>query len=253
MDPAERVRLLIFVRVEGLKIKSVKARQLDMPTLRHRYLYIFLDEAGNFDFTKNGTRYLQVGAITKERPFHACKALNELKYDLVEKGLNIEYFHAAEDQQATRNEVFAIISDCLDGVRFDSIYLDKHKLCVSPKQGHRFYVTMLEQLLAHILSVHDLKAFQEVIVFTDRIPVNKKRGEVEKAVKQTLSRTLPKHSRYRIFHHDSKSNFDLQIADYFNWASFRYLRDDDDRAYKVICRAVKARLEVETQADSEDM
>lgn len=129
-----------------------------MPTSRHRYLYIFLDEAGNFDFTKNGTRYLQVGAITKERPFHACKALNELKYDLVEK-----------------------------------------------------------------------------------------------AVKQTLSRTLPKHSRYRIFHHDSKSNFDLQIADYFNWASFRYLRDDDDRAYKVICRAVKARLEVETRADSEDM
>lgn len=166
-----------------------------MKESRKRHLSIFLDEAGNFDFSKNGTRYFQVGAITKERPFHACKALNELKYDLVEKGLDIEYFHAAEDQQATRNEVFAIIRENLDGVRFDSIYLDKQASGHESKHDHAFYVEM--------------------------------------------------------FHHDSKSNFDLQIADYFNWAAFRYLRDGDDRSYKLIAPVVRPALEFTYPAEGD--
>ena len=47
-----------------------------------RFLYIFLDEAGNLDFSPTGTRFFLLGAVTKERPFHAYKELTELKYDL---------------------------------------------------------------------------------------------------------------------------------------------------------------------------
>jgi len=164
----------------------------------------------------------------------------------------VEYFHAAEDQQSTRNEVFGIIARCLEGVRFDSIYLDKHKAREGRKKGHSYYVTLLESLLKHLIDDHDMTVFREVIVFTDRIPVNKKRGEVEKAVKQTLSRKLPKGTRYRIFHHDSKSNFDLQIADYFNWAAFRFLRDDDRRSFKIIEPAIRRiwELEIEDEGDT---
>ena len=219
-----------------------------MQQVTDRHLYIFLDEAGDFDFSDSGSPYLQVGAITKERPFHACRALNELKYDLVEKGVDIEYFHAAEDQQNTRNEVFAIIEKNLEGVRFDSVYLDKRASQETTRRGHGFYVPLLKKLLLHLLEAHDLGAFKEVIVFTDRIPVNKKRNEVEKGVKQTLSKALPKGTRYRIYHHDSKSNFDLQIADYFNWAAFRYLRDGDERSYKIIKPVVQERLKFELEA-----
>ena len=62
---------------------------------KERFLYIFLDEAGNLDFSRNGTKYFVLGGITKERPFHAYKELTELKYDQVERGTALEYFHAA--------------------------------------------------------------------------------------------------------------------------------------------------------------
>ena len=39
--------------------------------------------------------------------------MTELKYDLIETGANMEYFHAAEDAQATRNRVFDIINAAL--------------------------------------------------------------------------------------------------------------------------------------------
>ena len=64
---------------------------------RERFLYIFLDEAGNPDFSPNGSRFFALGSITKERPFNAYKELTELKYDLVEQGTALEYFHATEN------------------------------------------------------------------------------------------------------------------------------------------------------------
>jgi hypothetical protein len=40
-----------------------------------RFLYIFLDEAGNLDFSPSGTRYFILSSITKERPFNAYREL----------------------------------------------------------------------------------------------------------------------------------------------------------------------------------
>jgi hypothetical protein len=60
-----------------------------------KYLYLFLDESGDFNFTRNGTRYFLLTSVTKERPFEAFKALHDLRYDLVERGVEVdEYFHA---------------------------------------------------------------------------------------------------------------------------------------------------------------
>lgn len=86
-----------------------------------RFIYIFLDEAGNLDFSPSGTRYFVLSSITKERPFEAYKDFTELKYDLIELGTNIEYFHASEDSQAVRNRVFEIIQTRLQGMRIDSL------------------------------------------------------------------------------------------------------------------------------------
>jgi hypothetical protein len=69
-----------------------------------RFLYIFLDEAGNFDFSSNGTRYFVMACITRERPFGDYNDFIQLKYDLVEHGDEVEYFHASEDKQAVRDK-----------------------------------------------------------------------------------------------------------------------------------------------------
>ena len=92
-----------------------------------RFLYIFLDEAGNLDVSKHGTKYFVLGGITKERPFHAYKELTEFKYDQVERGTALEYFHASENAQAVRNGVFDIIERHLAGVAVDAIIVEKTK------------------------------------------------------------------------------------------------------------------------------
>ena len=189
--------------------------------MTEHFLYVFLDEGGNFDFSAGGTPYFLLTSIVKERPFAAYQDMTELKYDLIETGANIEYFHAAEDAQATRNRVFDIIERRLEGVRIDSLIIEKRKTGPALQHPEKFYPKMLGYLLRHVLERHHLDRYREVLVFTDRIPVAKKRNAVEKAVRMTLADMLPKSARYRLLHHDSKSNFDLQIADYCNWAIYR--------------------------------
>jgi hypothetical protein len=44
---------------------------------------------------------------------------------------------------------------------------------------------------------------------------------------------------YRVLHHDSKSNFDLQIADYCTWAIYRKWSLADPRSFQFIVPVVQ--------------
>lgn len=207
-------------------------------------LYIFLDEAGNFDFSHSGTKYFVITSLTKRRPFEAYKELTELKYDLLELGINLEYFHAAEDKQATRNRAFEIISGHLKEVRLDSLIVEKSKTGPALREEVRFYPEMLGYLLKYVLNKENLRNVQETIIVTDRIPIQRKRDAIEKAIKQTLMISLPQGIPYRILHHESKSNVDLQIVDYCNWAVYRKWDRDDKRSYDKIRRAIRSEFDI---------
>jgi len=207
-------------------------------------VYIFLDEGGNFDFSPSGTHYFVLTSLTKSRPFKAYIALNELKYDLIESGINLEYFHAAEDTQETRNQVFDVIEQHLTEVRLDSLIIEKRKTGHALQTEMRFYPEMLGYLLKYVLNGINLQEVCEAIIVTDRIPIAKKRQAVEKAVKITLAHMLPQHIPYRILHHESKSNIDLQIADYCNWAIYRKWDRGDERSYKKIEKAIKSEFPI---------
>lgn len=209
-----------------------------------QFLYIFLDEAGDLNFSPSGTKYFVITSLTKRRPFEAYKALTELKYDLIELGVNIEYFHAAEDQQATRNRVFDIVAAHLAEVRLDSLVVEKCKTGPSLRAEVRFYPEMLGHLLKYVIRSVDLKNVKEIIIVTDRIPVERKREAVEKAIKQTLAAMLPAGVRYRVLHHQSKSNLDLQIVDYCNWAIYRRWDRSDLRSYAKIQRAIRSEFDI---------
>ncbi len=211
---------------------------------KKRFLYIFLDEAGNLDFSRNGTKYFVLGGITKERPFHAYKELTELKYDLVERGVGLEYLHAAEDNQETRNQVFDIIEKHLADVAVDSIIVEKQRVDKALHSDEHFYPKVLGTLLREILQQYPLSEFTEVLVFTDSLPVQRKRGAVEKGVKRTLAAMLPVSVRYRVLHHASKSNLDLQIADYCTWAIYRKWNIQDARSFQRIKTAVRREWDV---------
>lgn len=214
-----------------------------------RYLYLFLDESGNLDFSPNGTRYFMLSCVVKERPFEAYKELNELKYDLVECGVELEYFHATENKQTVRDKVFNVILGHLEGIKVESVVVEKRKVKPELRSEEFFYPTMLGGLISHIVGKNTVIPFNEIIIFTDRIPVNKKRDAVEKAINKTLASILPDNITHRILHHDSKSNMDLQIADYCCWAVQRKWQSKDLRSYDLIKAAMGDELQVYGEAD----
>jgi hypothetical protein len=205
---------------------------------------VFLDEGGNLDFSPSGTRYFTVSSVAGVRPFAWHSRLAELKYELVEGGMDIERFHASEDKQVVRDRVFAIISDELRSFRVDSLVVEKRKTGPALQPVERFYPRMLGYLLRYVINGVRAGAYSEVIVVTDALPLERKRNAVEKAVKETLAEMLPAAMRYRVFHHASKSSFELQVADYCNWAVYRKWEKNDLRSYDIVKPAIQSEFEL---------
>lgn len=139
--------------------------------------------------------------------------------------------------------VFAIIQRSLADIRVDSVIVEKAKTYPDVKEDRVFYPQMMGYLLKFVLKrlpwVHD-----ETIVITDRIPIHKKRQLIEKSVKETLKTMIPEGKKYRVLHHESKSSYGLQVADYFNWAIYRAWENGDRRSLGPVEEAVKSQFDI---------
>jgi hypothetical protein len=208
-------------------------------------LYLFIDEGGNFDFSVNGTKYFILTCLIEERPFPSYNKLRSLKYDLLEKGTNTEYFHAAEDMQPVRNKVFSIVRDSLDHVQICSMIVQKNKAHPSIREKSTFYTKVFRMLMNWVVKKHvHGKGYERVILFTDTLPVAKQKQAMEKGVKLEFAALLREGIEYRIYHHQSRSNLNLQVADYCNWAIYRKWSRGDDRSYNIISNGIDAEWDV---------
>ena len=136
-------------------------RRYDMWT---RCSYIFLDEAGNLDFS--GTRYFVLTSISMRRPFPVYEALNDYKHDCLEYGLDMEYFHCAADNNHVRKGVFDLIAAHLGGMRhmsIDSLVVEKRK--TGPALREDAYPEMLGHILKFVLP-KELDAGAEEVIDT---------------------------------------------------------------------------------------
>ena len=210
-----------------------------------RFLYIFLDESGDLNFSRNGSNYFILTSVTKTRPFEAFKALHDLRYDLLQQKIEAEeYFHASEDKQAVRDGVFKIIQAYLDRYTLDSVIIEKRKTGPALQHADRFYSQMLGYLLRFVIRQYDLKTIDEVFVFAASLFSGGKRKPAEKTVKTTLSLMLPATVRYRLFHHSAKANLDLQIADYCCWAIYKKWSSQERRPYDIIQPAIRSEFDI---------
>ena len=208
-------------------------------------IYIFVDEAGDMDFSVNGSKYYMFNFLVKQRPFKVHEHIANYRYTLLERNLetsnarrlDIEYFHAHNDNKYIKDELFNIISTFeKEKVRVYSYILEKPK--VDPKkrkEKERFYIDNLNYSIQRLLQ--KLQIYKNFIVITDRLPVqkNKKKqvGALKKGIKEYIkSNNL--HIRYDIFHHASASSANLQIVDYISWAIFRKYEHKEDSYYDKI-------------------
>jgi hypothetical protein len=206
--------------------------------------YIFLDEAGNLDFSLNGSRWFVLTSVAMHRPFSATVALDGYKHDCLEYGLDTEYFHCADDNNHVRGRVFDIITESIDSLRIDSLVVEKPKTGPALQADARFYPEMLGHLLKYVVPKEISAGATEVIVITDLIPVNKKRRAVEKGVQRALAEMLPEGMRYRILHHSSRSHFGLQLADYCCWAVQRKWQTGETAHHARIKPALRSEFEI---------
>jgi len=90
-------------------------------------LYVFIDESGNFDFSPSGTKFYLVNAFTTFDPIVHREELIKLRYQLLREGYNHEYFHASEDKQFIRDEVFRLLGTLNNSFEVHTAYAQKNK------------------------------------------------------------------------------------------------------------------------------
>jgi hypothetical protein len=122
--------------------------------------------------------------------------------------------------------------------------VEKRKAGPALRPVEQFYPRMLGYLLRYLVNGIEANAYSELIVVTDALPVERKRRAIEKAVKVTLARMLPAGTQYRALHHASKSSFELQVADYCNWAVFRKWERGDVRSYELVKPAITSEYDI---------
>jgi hypothetical protein len=160
-----------------------------------RFLYLFLDESGDLAFkpeASGSSRFFIITSVATEHPFDAAKAFHDLRYELLQVDAEMgECFHASEDKQRVRDEVFNVIQAHLSRFVIDSIIIEKRKTGPALQDLYKFYPQMLGYLLRYVVRQYDLKLYDKVIVIAASIFTGKHKRPAEKAVKITLASMLP--------------------------------------------------------------
>jgi len=207
--------------------------------------YIFIDESGDMNFTKTGSKHYMFNFLVKKRPFKLHEYIASYRYELLEKSLdprierrlNIEYFHAHNDNKHIKNELFDIISTFnTEAVKIYSYILEKEKVQPEKREkNEKFYIDNLIYSIGKLLKKIEINS--NFIIITDNLPVAQNRKKQEKALKVGVTNHLKENNlnlRYDIFHHCSASSSNLQIIDYIGWAIYRKYELQDDKYYKKI-------------------
>jgi len=181
-------------------------------------LYIFIDESGNFDFSPRGTRYLVLCAYSTTLPLQHSLKFQQLKYQNLRRGREVECFHASEDNLFLRKQVLAIIAGSQKAT-FDYVYLPKNKTHPSKQSKIHVYEIMAGALISYIfgrLTKRQLK-YDQIIIVIDRSLTNREQNYRKNALKPRLKQFG---RPYELFFFQTKSDPNAQVADYGAWAKF---------------------------------
>lgn len=214
-------------------------------------VYIFVDEAGDMDFSTKGSRYYMFSFLVKKRPFNLHEYIANYRYKLLErnldplngKRLDIESFHAHKDNKYIKQELFSIISTFhTETIKVYSYILEKPKVLPSKRsEKDKFYIENLKFAIERLLDRLEIK--KDFIIITDNLPVQNNKNNQIKALREGVSDYLKNNKlkiRYDVFHHCSASSVNLQIIDYICWAIFRKYEHGDSSYYEIIEKYILA-------------
>lgn len=194
-------------------------------------LFIFIDESGNFDFSPTGTKYFVLTAVSTVKPLKNRDRLFQLRYQSLIDGIDQECFHATEDKQATRDQVFTLIKN-LNDFTVDSVIAQKNKAhpslyremytkgtkLINRVTGAEFYRIICQTLLQYIFRRFEPSDVSQIIIVMDSLFTHNKKQVILKTLKTYLKNNF--HKPFNIYFHQAKADINCQIADYCGWAIY---------------------------------
>lgn len=201
------------IRVMKLKFTEGCSASLRRIMLPDKALFVFIDESGNFDFSPTGTRHLVLSAVIFRKPIRSASRMLDLKYHRYASGFNTPGFHASEDRNNTRHQVFKVIASDKHLTSFTAI-LDKANYRESPLRPTDIYYSFGLALAQHIRT---LARGKKVILVFDKALM----ARDEKALFASLKTQLASYeSSYLIYFQNVSKDLNAQIVDYVAWAHF---------------------------------
>lgn len=180
-------------------------------------LYLFIDESGNFDFSKNGSKYFTLTVLSTTGPYKIGSSLLALRYKILPnygcagKMEENGYFHATEDLQSIRDQVFNILKELKGNIRIDSVIAQKNKANPALYDQVNFYKKISETAFKYALNRASSEEYEHVVLVLSSIFSRKQRGILKQIFKSLIKRyEIP----FSLYFHDSQCDPCNQAVDY---------------------------------------
>jgi hypothetical protein len=206
--------------------------------------YVYADEAGDMTFSRNNaSKYFILCTVTCP----ACQIgadLLDLRRDMIWRNMPVkDYFHATEDAQAVRDEVYDFLKNYK--FRIDATVLEKSKAQPQTRATkERFYQYAWFYHLRHVAPRITASA-REMLITAASIGTKKSQAVFTSAVNDVVQQTLrmPR-NQWRTHFTQSMADPCLQVADYCTWAIQRKWERGDVRSYDLIKASIASEYDL---------
>lgn len=193
-------------------------------------VYIFADEAGDFDFSNIGSEYFIVCAVTV-RNMTVAHRLLDLRHELTLDGHDIHLFHACNDRYSIRQRVYAELQATQFHV--DAIALRKRKTYPRVAADEGYFYQLAWHLLFKGVAPLRCQPTDHLLVAAASLGTTAKKTRFRNAV----DRVVQQHNictSVAVGFWPSATHPGLQVADYCAWALQRWKERNDMWAYNFI-------------------
>jgi hypothetical protein len=160
---------------------------------------------------------------------------------LLGRGVHLDrVFHATEDEQVVRDEVFDLLAQA--DFRIDATILEKRKAQPHLQSEQRFY-QMAWFLHFKFVAPQVASSGDRLLVTAASLGTKKRRALFHVAVSNVVSQVSPTFS-YRVASWPYESDPCLQIADYCTWAIQRKWERGDNRSHILIANKIRSEFDV---------
>lgn len=205
--------------------------------------YFFVDEAGNFDFSTRigASRFFLLTSVMMANCQEA-EALLDLRRRLVWDGHPLTAaFHATEDRQAVRDQVFDTISRM--NIRIDATIIEKSRVHPNRRDMLAFY-RLAWRLHAKRVMPMACPPSSELLVIAASIGTRNEQKAIGTAISDVVRQSGRTIDMTKVAYWPAPSDPCLQVTDYCCWAIQRKWERKDERSFDLIKHLMASEEEI---------